>query len=235
MSNILPFEPAPLKRHRHDGWSKRRQMEFLTELARHGVVRAAAEKVGMDRSSAYRLKKRPGAEGFAAAWEAAQLCGLAAMQDVAIDRALNGVRVPVFYKGEQVGERIWYDNRLLIFVMSKMMTRRFGPHASELDLIDEQKRKNAEAEAALTALRAELEEVKAGIADMLAQNIDRDDCADLERKRDVLDEKIMEIDKLIQLRRTAALAAEFPGLAEQGPSGRQARTTVWPPRWRPPR
>jgi hypothetical protein len=87
----------------------------------------------------------------------------------------------------------------------------------------------------LTALRAELEEVKAGIADMLAQNIDRDDCADLERKRDVLDEKITEIDKLIQLRRTAALAAEFPGLAEQAPSGRQARTTVWPPRWRPPR
>jgi hypothetical protein len=235
MSNILPFEPAPMKRHRNDGWSKTRQMEFLAELARHGVVTAAAEKVGMDRSSAYRLKKRPGAEGFANAWEQAQECGLAGLQDVAIDRALNGVRVPVFYKGEQVGERIWYDNRLLMFVMSKMMSRRFGPHASELDMADEQKRKNAEAEAALSALRTELEEVKAGIAEMLAQNIDRDQCAELERKRDLLDEKLAEIDKVIQLRRAAALAAEFPGLAEQAPGGRERRTTVWPPRWRPPR
>lgn len=234
MSNIDPFTPVPLKRYRRDGWTKARQTGFLAKLSEHGVVGAAAESVGMDRSSAYRLRKRPGAAGFAAAWERAQQCGLGRLQDVAIDRAINGVAVPVYYKGEVVGERIWYDNRLLMFVMSKMMTRRFGPHASELDLIDERNRKNAEAEAALTELRAELEEIKAGLEQMLAQRIDSDDCFELSHKKTVLEERLVEIDQVLKLRRAAALAAEFPELAAQQPGTRQPRTTVWPPKWRPP-
>jgi hypothetical protein len=234
MSNIDPFTPVPLKRHRRDGWTKARQIGFLNKLAEHGVVGAAAESVGMDRSSVYRLKKRPGAEGFAAAWERALESGLGRLQDVAIDRAINGVPVPVFYKGEVVGERIWYDNRLLMFLMSKMMTRRFGPHASELDRIDERTQKNAEAEEALMALRAELEEIKAGIEEMLANGFDSDDAHELARKKDALAEKLVEIDQVLKIRRTAALAAEFPGLTEQPMGPRQPRTTVWPPRWRPP-
>ena len=63
---------APVRsRARKDGWHPVRQAEFIGALAETGSVRAAARRVGMARESAYRLRGREGAEGFAAAWDAA--------------------------------------------------------------------------------------------------------------------------------------------------------------------
>ncbi|WEK46072.1 MAG: hypothetical protein P0Y56_13735 [Candidatus Andeanibacterium colombiense] len=67
---IPPFLPVPL-RDRHNGWTAVRQGEFIGFLAETGSVSAALREVGMSRQSAYELRKRPGAEGFAAAWDAA--------------------------------------------------------------------------------------------------------------------------------------------------------------------
>lgn len=67
---IPPFHPVPL-RARRDGWTPHAQAAFVGWLAQTGSVRAAAERVGLSRESAYRLRRRPGAEGFAAAWDAA--------------------------------------------------------------------------------------------------------------------------------------------------------------------
>ena len=53
-----------------------------------------------------------------------------------MDRAINGVAVPHYYKGELVGEGRWFDNRLLMFMMRQTMTRRYGPRAGEFDLND---------------------------------------------------------------------------------------------------
>ena len=64
------FSPVPVKR-RADGWTPLRQCEFLGVLAETGSVSAAAEFVGMARETAYRLRRRRGAEEFAAAWDAA--------------------------------------------------------------------------------------------------------------------------------------------------------------------
>jgi hypothetical protein len=67
---VPPFYPVPT-RTRRDGWTVQRQVDFLGMLAETGSVLGACEAVGMSRKSAYALRARPGAESFAAAWDAA--------------------------------------------------------------------------------------------------------------------------------------------------------------------
>ena len=67
---IPPFHAVPL-RHRADGWTPARQAEFIGHLAATRSVAAAARGVSMARETAYRLRARPGAQGFAAAWDVA--------------------------------------------------------------------------------------------------------------------------------------------------------------------
>lgn len=64
------FDPVPL-RARRDGWTPDRQREFIRVLHVKRSISAACRAVGMSRKSAYQLRERPGAEGFAAAWDAA--------------------------------------------------------------------------------------------------------------------------------------------------------------------
>ncbi|RHW16321.1 hypothetical protein D1610_15875 [Sphingomonas gilva] len=111
-----PLAFAPVKTAaRHDGWTPARQRDFIAQLARIGVVGAAAKAVGMSAKSAYALRKRAGeGSGFAAAWAGALDIGRARALSLAIDRALNGEATPVFYRGRQIGERRRYDNRLLL-------------------------------------------------------------------------------------------------------------------------
>ena len=65
---VPAFTPVSL-RYRRDGWIPGRQSDFLGRLAETRSVAAAARLVGMTRESAYRLRDRPGAESFAAAWD----------------------------------------------------------------------------------------------------------------------------------------------------------------------
>ena len=67
---IPAFHPVPVAE-RRDGWTPARQAAFIGYLAETRSVAAAAKRVMMGRESAYRLRKRPGAAGFAAAWDAA--------------------------------------------------------------------------------------------------------------------------------------------------------------------
>ena len=67
---VPAFYPVPT-RTRRDGWTVERQADFLGLLAETGSVIGACEAVGISRKSAYRLRALPGAESFAAAWDAA--------------------------------------------------------------------------------------------------------------------------------------------------------------------
>jgi len=67
---IPDFVPVPL-RTRHDGWTPVRQGEFVGWLAQTGSVAQATAWVGCSRESAYALRRRAGAEGFATAWAVA--------------------------------------------------------------------------------------------------------------------------------------------------------------------
>lgn len=65
---VPDFTPVPC-RARRDGWTADRQRAFIAALACTGCVGKAAREAGMSRESAYRLRRRRGAEGFAAAWD----------------------------------------------------------------------------------------------------------------------------------------------------------------------
>jgi len=64
------FTPVPV-RPRVDGWTPERQRHFLRVLAETLSVTGAARAVGLSTMSAYRLRQRPDARGFAAAWDEA--------------------------------------------------------------------------------------------------------------------------------------------------------------------
>ncbi|WP_426258383.1 hypothetical protein [Sphingomonas sp. DC1600-2] len=116
----IAFTPVPSASPRHDGWTPERQRAFLQQLARIGMVSAAAGAVGMSAKSAYALRKRAGAESFAAAWEAALGEGRDRVVDLAIERALIGTATPIFYRGRQIGVRQAFDNRLVLAVLRAM-------------------------------------------------------------------------------------------------------------------
>ena len=57
----------------------------------------------MSATSAYNLRRRPGAADFAAAWDAALDYARDRAFTAALDRAVNGVVVPQFYRGRFTG------------------------------------------------------------------------------------------------------------------------------------
>jgi hypothetical protein len=108
---LVPLRP------RGDGWSPARQRLFLETLADTGCVTDAAEMVGMSTASAYRLRRRAGAEAFTRAWDSAIAHAIRRLTDIALERAIRGVSVPVIHGGEIVAERRVYSDRLLTFLM----------------------------------------------------------------------------------------------------------------------
>lgn len=113
-------------RARHDGWTPERQHDFIAALAECGSVTEACRAVGMTPHSAYRLRARPDASIFRQAWDVALDYAVRRLSDAAFDRAINGVPVPVFYKGEQVGEWRRFDERLTMFMLRYRDPTRYG-------------------------------------------------------------------------------------------------------------
>jgi len=90
---FLVFTPVPL-RARHDGWDAALQLRFIELLADGARPGEAARALGKNRQNAYALRRRQGAESFAAAWDAAAACGR--RQRAATSRPLpRRVRAPV--------------------------------------------------------------------------------------------------------------------------------------------
>ncbi|MFA6124658.1 MAG: hypothetical protein WCS75_08610 [Sphingomonas sp.] len=119
------FTPVAL-RGRHDGWTPERQTEFIEALAECGCVDAACRRVGLDPSSAYRLRRRVDAQSFRQAWDSALSYAIRRLSDAAFSRAIHGVSRPVFYQGEQIGERRHYDERLTMFLLRYRDPARYG-------------------------------------------------------------------------------------------------------------
>ena len=139
-ATTLPaFAPVPRLRARHDGWTPERQVGFIEKLADYGSVRAAANAVGMTPESAYYLRRQPEADGFARAWQAALDLGIAKVEDTAMERALNGVQVPVYAYGKIIGTRTVYNDRLLMFMLRNRAPKRFAAgRAGGLSAVDRQ-------------------------------------------------------------------------------------------------
>lgn len=123
---VPPFYPVPT-RSRRDGWAVRRQTDFLGYLAETGSVMAAAEMVGMSRKSAYQLRAKPGAESFAAAWDAA--LGLSERKVTVDDLAYlayEGLIRLRFFRGRYCGSYQVPDNSALLR-LDAQLERLTGP------------------------------------------------------------------------------------------------------------
>jgi hypothetical protein len=102
---------------RTDGWDRERQVKFLRALSATHSVSEAAQSVGRSRQSAYRLRSRLKGQPFDLAWEVAFHHSFDVLAHAALERALNGVERPVFYKGEQVGSYRRYDEGLTVALL----------------------------------------------------------------------------------------------------------------------
>ncbi len=133
----LPDEnalPEPTMRPQHNGWSKAKMRAFLEALAASGSVTAAAKSVFMSRDSAYKLRARLAGTPFDLAWEAALENAIRQVTHEAIDRAINGVVQPIFWKGEQIGEKRVFNENLTKFIMANPSRIGRNPMAREFAL-----------------------------------------------------------------------------------------------------
>lgn len=124
-SAIPSFDAVPV-RARHDGWTPERQLALIEALAECGCVDEACRRVGMSVTSAYALKNRAEAKAFRLAWSVALELAVDRLADAAFSRALNGTVTPIFFQGEQVGERRHFDQRLTMFLLRYRDPVRFG-------------------------------------------------------------------------------------------------------------
>lgn len=87
---LLGFAPYLHRRPRRNSITPDLQRRFVATLAATGIVKQAAVSIGRSLEALYKLRARPGAEGFAAAWDEALAWGAERLEDCALERALNG-------------------------------------------------------------------------------------------------------------------------------------------------
>jgi hypothetical protein len=140
--DLIAFTPVPRQTDRSNGWKPEVQLAFIEALADTGSVKAACKAVGRADFGAYQLRRHPEAQEFSAAWDAALAHGIRKIEDVAMDRALNGVEVPVYSYGKLIGKRTVYNDRLLMFMLRNRAPERFCADAARgLNAVDRMRQK----------------------------------------------------------------------------------------------
>ncbi len=97
------------------------RIRFLDCLATTGNVRSAAARVGVSRETAYRARRRDGK--FSDLWDAALIHARHAAEAELATRALDGVPVPVYARGEHVATWHRQDTRLLLAHLGRLDAR----------------------------------------------------------------------------------------------------------------
>lgn len=191
------FDPVPRKRQRSNGLTPEKQRRFIAYLAGCGSVAMAARAIDASTHALYQLRKAPGADSFAAAWEAAVEAGARRVLDTLIDHAIHGTPERLLKDGEVILERRKYNTRAMMWVVQQRFPEQYGgnlnPSAANGSLprnLQALKDKwRAEWEAELEALEAEMAEHEAAAVESLAEklcrirDIFRADCAGDPAKR----------------------------------------------------
>lgn len=130
------YDPAdyrwvPVRRvPRRDGWTEEKQRRFIEALADTGQVRLAAEAVGLSATAAYKLRRAPHGAAFARAWDAARSHAGSMLEDVAFERAIEGVEHNVYDEcGNVVCTKRVVSDRLLTFLLRHLKPERYGAAA----------------------------------------------------------------------------------------------------------
>jgi hypothetical protein len=112
--DTVDLAPAAAEAH----WTPQKMAEFLRQLSATQSVAAAARSVGMGRQSAYKLRARLKGQPFDLAWQCAVRRNYDALAEAALERAVNGVEVPHFHKGELIHTSRRYDERLTVALLA---------------------------------------------------------------------------------------------------------------------
>ena len=113
---VPAFHPVPVGS-RRDGCTPRRPAAFVGKLDETGAVQAACRALSMGRESVYRLRRRAGAAGFAAAWDAAlgkphRAVDLSCAKSTGLDAAYRsrmGLLEVVMERGRFLGSH-WHED-----------------------------------------------------------------------------------------------------------------------------
>ncbi|WP_261388951.1 hypothetical protein [Qipengyuania aquimaris] len=127
---LLAFAPFIHSHPRRNSITPQLQRRFVATLAATGIVTQAARSVGKSMEALYKLRARPGAEGFAAAWDAALERGVQRLEDCALERALKGTPTPIVSAGKLLGVWDKPDNNLLKFLLQHRLRERYSPASS---------------------------------------------------------------------------------------------------------
>ena len=123
-------------RARVDGWTPLRQRAFLRALTATGEIEKAC-KIARISNTAVR-KARAGYPSFAAACDRAIAKAEPTLEQIAVDRAINGVAEPVYHAGQVVGHKRRYSDALMRDAL-KREDARLGTHKTKRDLVAEAK------------------------------------------------------------------------------------------------
>lgn len=123
---LLAFAPVPHVAPRRNSITASRQRAFIAALAASGVVAQAARSIGASLEALYKLRHRPGAEGFAAAWDEAVDRGVHRLEDSALARAIEGEERMVVSAGKLVGTERRHNEGLVMFFLRHRRAERYG-------------------------------------------------------------------------------------------------------------
>lgn len=123
---LLDFVPAPHSHPRRNSITADRQREFVAALAATGVVLQAAAHIGASPEALYALRHKPGAEGFAAAWDEAAERGFTRVEDSAVQRAIQGETRLVVSAGKLLGYERRHNESLVMFLLRNRRPDRYG-------------------------------------------------------------------------------------------------------------
>ena len=126
---LLAFEPYIHKQPRSNSITPNKQRRFIASLAATGIVTQAAMSIGKSMEALYKLRNKPGAEGFAAAWDAALERGVQRLEDTALARAIQGTPV---WKSDGNGGLVTYGTKhneaLVMFFLRNRRPERYSEH-----------------------------------------------------------------------------------------------------------
>lgn len=213
----LAFTPVPRQTRRVSGLNPHKQRAFIAHLAASGSVTMAARATGHTASPWYQLRRAPGAEQFATAWDRAIEAGARRVLDLLTEHAIHGTPETISQNGQVILERRRYNHRAMQWIVAHRFPDQFG----EATGLDGHNGLSAGLKRLKAKWRKQWEEEQAAAA---AAEANRPETPD-ERYRRELREREIEIDaaERIMLRRIAEMNAAEHDAEPDDP--------IWPDRW----
>ena len=128
---LLGFAPYLHDRPRRNSITPDKQRAFIAHLAATGIVSKAARHIGRSMEALYKLRARPGAEGFANAWDAAVERGVDQLEHSALARAIEGTSVwKTMPDGGIVSYGRKHNEALVMFFLRNRRPDKYAAHVT---------------------------------------------------------------------------------------------------------